>query len=113
MRGSFRCPSPASLFIYVENVDEVVHKATKVGAASQGPMVDSCGTVVDTDGYPWEVGTHKAEPTAKEMTQLPNCILTRKEPVEHEFVRLPESCSTLRPQADSAAVVPRPLVLAA
>jgi hypothetical protein len=37
MRGSFRCPSPASLFIYVENVDEVVDKVTKVGGASQGP----------------------------------------------------------------------------
>ena len=28
---------------------------------------DRCGTVVDPDGYAWMVGTHKAEPTAKEM----------------------------------------------
>jgi PhnB protein len=28
---------------------------------------DRCGTVVDPDGYTWMVGTHKAEPTVKEM----------------------------------------------
>ena len=64
--------SPASLFIYVEKVDNVVDKATKLGATSQGPVMDMfwgdrCGTVVDPDGYTWMVGTHKAEPTAKEI----------------------------------------------
>jgi PhnB protein len=64
--------SPASLFIYVGNVDKVVDKATKLGATSQSPVMDMfwgdrCGTVVDPDGYTWMVGTHKAEPTAKEM----------------------------------------------
>ncbi len=64
--------SPASLYIYVENVDKVVDKATKLGATPQGPVMDMfwgdrCGTVVDPDGYAWMVGTHKAEPTAKEM----------------------------------------------
>lgn len=64
--------SPAGLYIYVENVDKVVEKATKLGAASQGPVMDMfwgdrCGTIVDPDGYTWMVGTHKAEPTAKEM----------------------------------------------
>lgn len=66
--------SPAGLYIYVENVDKVVDKATKLGAASQGPVMDMfwgdrCGTVVDPDGYTWMVGTHKAEPSAKEMKQ--------------------------------------------
>ena len=66
--------SPASLFIHVENVDKVVDKATKLGATGQGPVMnmfwgDRCGTVVDPDGYPWMVGTHKAEPTAKEMKE--------------------------------------------
>lgn len=28
---------------------------------------DRCGTIVDPDGYIWMIGTHKAEPTAKEM----------------------------------------------
>src|SRR5229473_4026711 len=64
--------SPAGLYIYVENVDKVVDKATKLGAASQGPVIDMfwgdrCGTVLDPDGYSWMVATHKAEPTTKEM----------------------------------------------
>jgi PhnB protein len=64
--------SPAGLYIYVEKVDKVVEKATKLGATSQGPVIDMfwgdrCGTIVDPDGYTWMVGTHKVEPTAKEM----------------------------------------------
>ena len=64
--------SPASLFVYVENADKVVAKATSLGATSRGPVTemfwgDRCGTIVDPDGYTWMVGTHKAEPTAKEM----------------------------------------------
>jgi len=64
--------SPASLYIYVENVDKVVDKATKLGGTAQGPVMDMfwgdrCGTVVDPDGYTWMVGTHKAEPSAREM----------------------------------------------
>ena len=64
--------SPAGLYLYVENVDKVVEKAAKLGATSQGRVMDMfwgdrCGTVVDPDGYTWTVGTHKAEPTAKEM----------------------------------------------
>jgi PhnB protein len=66
--------SPASLFIYVENVDRVVAKAISLGATAQGPVMDMfwgdrCGTVVDANGYAWMVGTHKAEPSAKEMKQ--------------------------------------------
>jgi PhnB protein len=64
--------SPASLYLYVENADKVVAKAVNQGATVQGPVMDMfwgdrCGTVVDPDGYIWMVGTHKAEPTAKEM----------------------------------------------
>src|SRR5947209_1264815 len=64
--------SPASLFLYVEDVDKVVSKAVSLGATSKGPVMDMfwgdrCGTIVDPDGYAWMVGTHKAEPTAKEM----------------------------------------------
>ena len=32
--------SPGSLYIYVENVDKVVEKATKLGATGQGPVMD-------------------------------------------------------------------------
>jgi PhnB protein len=64
--------SPATLYIYVDNVDKIVEKATKLGATAQGSVMDMfwgdrCGTIVDPDGYSWMVGTHKAEPTAKEM----------------------------------------------
>jgi PhnB protein len=64
--------SPASLYLYVENADKVVAKAVNLGATVQAPVMDMfwgdrCGTVVDPDGYIWMVGTHKAEPTAKEM----------------------------------------------
>jgi PhnB protein len=66
--------SPAGLYIYVENVDKVVDKATKLGATSEGSVMDMfwgdrCGTVVDPDGYTWMVGTHRAEPSAKEMKE--------------------------------------------
>jgi len=66
--------SPAGLYVYVENVDKVMEKATKLGAASQGEVMDMfwgdrCGNIVDPDGYTWMVGTHKAEPSAKEMKE--------------------------------------------
>src|ERR1700739_4362237 len=66
--------SPATLYIYVENVDKVVDKATKLGATGQGPVMDMfwgdrCGTVVDPEGYTWMVATHIAQPTPKEMQQ--------------------------------------------
>lgn len=64
--------SPTSLYLYVENVDKVVAKAVSLGATSEGPLMDMfwgdrCGTITDPYGYTWMVGTHKAEPTAKEM----------------------------------------------
>jgi len=64
--------SPASLYLYVENVDKTVAKAVGLGATTQGPVMDMfwgdrCGMVVDPDGYGWMVGTHKAEPTTQEM----------------------------------------------
>jgi PhnB protein len=66
--------SPAGLFLYVENVDKVVAKATSLGATGQGPVMDMfwgdrCGNIVDPNGYAWMIATHKAEPTAKEMKQ--------------------------------------------
>jgi PhnB protein len=64
--------SPASLFLYVENVDKTVAKAVGLGATIQGQVTDMfwgdrCGMVVDPDGYGWMVGTHKAEPTTQEL----------------------------------------------
>jgi PhnB protein len=64
--------SPASLYLLVENVDRVVAKAVGLGATAQGPVTDMfwgdrCGMVLDPDGYMWMVGTHRAEPTPREM----------------------------------------------
>jgi PhnB protein len=64
--------SPTSLYLLTENVDKVVAKALKLGAASKGPVMDMfwgdrCGTVVDPDGYVWMVATHMAAPTSREM----------------------------------------------
>lgn len=64
--------SPAGLYLYVENVDKVVAKAVSLGAKAEGPVMDMfwgdrCGSLVDPDGYGWMIGTHKAEPTPREM----------------------------------------------
>jgi PhnB protein len=64
--------SPTSLYLLTENVDKVVAKALKLGAAPKGPVMemfwgDRCGTVVDPDGYVWMVATHMAAPTPREM----------------------------------------------
>lgn len=64
--------SPASLYLLTENVDKVVAKAVKLGAASKGPVMDMfwgdrIGTVVDPEGYSWMVATHIAAPTPQEM----------------------------------------------
>ena len=64
--------SPASLYLYAENVDKVVAKAVGLGATAQGHVMDMfwgdrCGTIVDPHGYTWMLCTDKAEPTAQEM----------------------------------------------
>ena len=64
--------SPVTLYLLVENVDKVVAKAIKLGAAPKGPVMDMfwgdrCGTIVDPDGNGWMIATHQAEPTPQEM----------------------------------------------
>jgi PhnB protein len=64
--------SPSTLFLYVEDVDKVVAKANKLGASSHGQVMDMfwgdrVGTITDPEGYSWMIGTHKAEPSVKEM----------------------------------------------
>ena len=64
--------SPVTFYLMVEKVDKVVAKAVKLGATPKGPIMDMfwgdrCGTVVDPDGNCWMIGTHNAEPSAKEM----------------------------------------------
>jgi|SRR5579871_1479068 len=64
--------SPVTLYLLVENVDQVVANAVKLGATQKGPVMDMfwgdrSGTVVDPDGNNWMIGTHIAEPTPQEM----------------------------------------------
>jgi PhnB protein len=66
--------SPTSLYLLTENSDKTVAKAVKLGAVSQGPVMDMfwgdrCGTIVDPEGYTWMVATRIAQPTPKEMQQ--------------------------------------------
>ena len=63
------------LILSVKDREEDVVKALSLGATGQGPVADMfwgdrCGKVVDLDGYSWMVGTHKAEPTVKEMNKM-------------------------------------------
>jgi PhnB protein len=64
--------SPTTLYVMVENVDQAVAKAVKLGAKPQGPVSDMfwgdrCGRLVDPDGYIWYIATHIAEPTPAQM----------------------------------------------
>lgn len=64
--------SSATLYLTSENVDQTVARAVKLGATAMGPVMDMfwgdrCGTIVDSDGNSWMVGTHIAEPTPQEM----------------------------------------------
>jgi PhnB protein len=64
--------SPTTLYLLVENVDKVVARAVKLGAAPQGPVSDMfwgdrCGRLVDPEGYTWYIATHIADPTPAEM----------------------------------------------
>jgi uncharacterized glyoxalase superfamily protein PhnB len=66
--------SPATLYLYVEDVDKVCAKALKLGATQQMPVMDMfwgdrCGHLADPEGYLWSVATHIAEPTPREMTK--------------------------------------------
>jgi PhnB protein len=64
--------SPTTLYLLVDNVDETVAKAVKLGAKPQGPVSDMfwgdrCGRLVDPEGYTWYVATHIADPTPAQM----------------------------------------------
>jgi len=66
--------SPSSLYLYVENADKAYAKALKHGATPRMPVMDMfwgdrCGAFSDPEGYSWNVGTHIAEPTTREMNK--------------------------------------------
>ena len=64
--------SSVVIHLYVEDADAFAARAVAAGAKLTMPVSDMfwgdrCGTIVDPDGFSWMVGTHKSEPTVKEM----------------------------------------------
>lgn len=66
--------TPATLYLLVDDVDNVFSSAVAAGAQVLMPLMDMfwgdrCCTVADPDGNKWMVATHKAEPTEAEMAE--------------------------------------------
>lgn len=66
--------SPASLWLYVENCDELFNRAVGAGANVQMPLADQFwgdrgGAVADPEGYTWWISTRKEELTEAEVQQ--------------------------------------------
>jgi PhnB protein len=70
--------SPLSLWIYVEDADQLFNRAVNAGArVDPGPMGrmadqfwgDRCGTLTDPEGYQWTIATRKEDLTREEMQQ--------------------------------------------
>lgn len=73
--------SPMSLWVYVENCDELFKRAVAAGAqTATGPMGqmadqfwgDRCGTFTDPHGYRWTIATRKEDLTPTEIQQRQN-----------------------------------------
>src|SRR5881398_537273 len=66
--------SPASLFIYVPDVDAVIARAAELGAKVQRPAEDQFygdrdGHIIDPFGHGWTVASHVEDVTPEEMTR--------------------------------------------
>jgi len=64
--------SPAGIYLYVRNVDEVFRKAMDAGATMKRPVVDMfwgdrTGSVLDPFGYVWDLATHREDVSPEEM----------------------------------------------
>jgi uncharacterized glyoxalase superfamily protein PhnB len=64
--------SPASIFMYVKNVDAAFAKATAAGATVLMPVQDMFwgdryGRLKDPFGHEWQMATHKEDLTPKQM----------------------------------------------
>lgn len=64
--------SPVFLFIYVENVDDVIARAVELGATLKRPPRDQFygdrdAFIVDPFGHGWTVATHVEDVSADEM----------------------------------------------
>jgi uncharacterized glyoxalase superfamily protein PhnB len=67
-------PTPASLYIYVPDVDATYKKALSAGAKSEREPADQFygdrnANVVDDNGTRWSFGTHVEDVSPEEMTK--------------------------------------------
>jgi PhnB protein len=66
--------TPVTLYVMVEDADNVFARAVGAGAGVVMPVSDMfwgdrCGMVSDPDGNKWMLATHKSEPTEAEMAE--------------------------------------------
>ncbi len=64
--------SPAFLFMYVEDVDAVLARATELGATLQRPATDQFygdrdGYIIDPFGHGWTIASHVEDVSPEEM----------------------------------------------
>jgi len=66
--------TPATLYILVENVDDVFNRCVAAGAKVLMPVSDQfwgdrAGMIADPDGNKWMIATHRAQPTEAQMRE--------------------------------------------
>jgi len=64
--------TPTTLYLYVEDVDQLVRRAANAGATLLQPPTDMfwgdrTALLVDSEGNKWMLATHKSEPTPEQM----------------------------------------------
>ncbi|MCI0420316.1 MAG: VOC family protein [Acidobacteria bacterium] len=64
--------TPATLYLYVEDVDKLATQAANAGATLLQPPTDMfwgdrTATLVDSGGNKWMLATHRSEPTPEQM----------------------------------------------
>lgn len=64
--------TPATLYLYVEDVDKLAAQAANAGATLLQPPTDMfwgdrTATLVDSGGNKWMLATHRSEPTPEQM----------------------------------------------
>ena len=64
--------TPATLYLYVEDLDKLATQAANAGATLLQPATDMfwgdrTAMLVDSEGNKWMLATHKSEPTPEQM----------------------------------------------
>lgn len=77
--------TPFTLYLYVEDVDRVFARALKLGATQRMPVSDMfwgdrCGNLIDPEGYSWSLGSHKANPSSRELIKMMKKQMAEMEP---------------------------------